>query len=268
MADTLVAAARERLSPGVREYTPEEVAAFPLPPPPPGTRIVTAPGAHRATPALSRGQRPSGRRAALWSVGALALVVLLVGIVRVTLQLLPGADAVAGSIAVSVVTPTARATSIATIPPIVSESVQQGVANLGGGANPLGGGSGTVFTGGTNAGLSPVGPNVQFDYDSAVVSPQARTDIEALAAAIIARALSGSIYIHGYTDNLGSPQHGLELSAARAEAVAKVMQDRLRGQPVRLVLAGYGEQDPVADNGSPQGQILNRRVMVLYKPAP
>ncbi|HYQ34079.1 MAG TPA: OmpA family protein, partial [Lapillicoccus sp.] len=83
---------------------------------------------------------------------------------------------------------------------------------------------------------------------------------------IIARNLSGTIYIHGYTDNLGSHEHGLVLSAQRAEAVAQVLQDRLRGYPVRLVTAGYGEEDPVADNSTAASQALNRRVMVLWRP--
>ncbi len=267
MADTLVAAARERLSGGVREYTPEEVAAFPLPAVPAGMRVVTVPTPGRGTrPAVAVGSRGGGssRQVLLWGAGALALLALLVGVVQVTLRLLPGADAVAGSIAVSVVTPTARATSIATIPPIVKQSVQQGVASLGGGSGPFA--PGTILTSSTNAGLSPVGPNVQFDYDSFVIQPQAQADIEVLATAIITRGLSGAIYIHGYTDNLGSPEHGILLSGERANAVAKLLQDRLRGQPVKLVIAGYGEEDPIADNSTPQGQTLNRRVMVLYKP--
>lgn len=266
MADTLVATARERLPAGVREYTPEEIAAFPLPAVPAGMRLVTVPTPGRATrPAVAVGSHGgSPRQVLMWGAGALALLALLVGVVQVTLRLLPGADAVAGSIAVSVVTPTARATSIATIPPIVKQSVQQGVASLGGGSGPFA--PGTILTSSTNAGLSPVGPNVQFDFDSFVIQPQAQADVEALATAIITRGLSGAIYIHGYTDNLGSPEHGIQLSGDRANAVAKLLQDRLRGQPVKLLIAGYGEEDPIADNSTPQGQTLNRRVMVLYKP--
>ncbi len=264
MADTLVAAARERHTAGAREYTPEEVAAFPLPAAPAGMRVVTVPSPARArTPAGAR-SGTSPRQIVSWGAGVLALLALLVGVVQVTLRLLPGADAVAGSIAVSVVTPTARPTSIATIPPIVNENVQQGVASLGGAATPLGGA--TVLGGRTNAGLAPVGPNVQFDYDSAVITPSGQAEVEALATAIITRGLTGSIYIHGYTDNLGSHEHGIQLSDDRANGVARLLQNRLHGQSVRLVIAGYGEEDPVGDNGNAQGQSLNRRVMVLYKP--
>lgn len=268
MADTLVAAVRERHADGVREYTPEEVAAFPLPPVPTGMRVAPVAGAGTpARPAMAArlSRTLVSPRRLLWGGGALALTALLVGVVQVTLRLLPGADAVAGNIAVSVVTPTARATSIATIPPIVDQNAKPGVAGLGGSTGPFA--PGTVLTGSSNAGLAVVGPNVQFDYDSAVIRPQTQADIEALATAIITRGLSGAIYVHGYTDNLGSHEHGVVLSSQRATGVAKLLQDRLRGQPVALVVAGYGEQDPVADNTTPEGQMLNRRVMVLYKPA-
>ncbi len=263
VADTLVATARERLSTGVREYTPEEIAAFPVPPPPPRD-LADAPPPHRPiVPALAVGNRPH-RQVVLWGISAFALVALLVGVVQVTLRFLPGADAVAGAIAVSVVTPTAKPTTIATIPPIIKESTQQGVAKLGTGGNPLG--PVTILSSSTNAGLALVGPNVQFEYDSASITAASMRDIQALADAIVTRSLSGTIYIHGYTDNLGSREHGLVLSAQRAEAVAQVLQDRLHGYPVRLVTAGYGEEDPVTDNSTAASQALNRRVMVLWKP--
>ncbi len=266
VADTLVATARERLTTGVRDYTPEEIAAFPVPPPPARDTAdpVPPPPRRPIVPALAVRNRPR-RQLALWAISALALLGLLVGVIQVTLRFLPGADAVAGAIAVSVVTPTPKSTSIATIPPIIKESTQQGVAKLGTGTNPLD--QVTILNSSTNAGLALVGPNVQFEYDSAVITEGSQRDIKGLSDAIISRNLSGTIFIHGYTDDIGSREHGLVLSAQRAEAVAKVLQEQLRGYPVRLITAGYGEEDPIADNSNAANQALNRRVMVLYKPA-
>ena len=265
VADTLVATARERLATGVRDYTPEEIAAFPVPPPPPRDTAdpVPPPPRRPIVPALAVRNRPR-RQLVLWGISALALLGLLVGVIQVTLRFLPGADAVAGAIAVSVVTPTPKPTTIATIPPIIKESTQQGVAKLGTGTNPLD--QVTILYSSTNAGLAVVGPNVQFEFDSAVITAASQRDIKGLSDAIISRNLSGTIYIHGYTDDLGSREHGLVLSAQRAEAVAKVLQEQLHGYPVRLITAGYGEEDPIADNSNPASQALNRRVMVLYKP--
>jgi outer membrane protein OmpA-like peptidoglycan-associated protein len=264
IADTLVATARERLATGVRDYTPEEIAAFPVPPPPPRDTAdpVLPPPRRPIVPALVVRNRPR-RQIALWGISALALLGLLVGVIQVTLRFLPGADAVAGAIAVSVVTPTPKPTVIATLPPIIKESTQQGVAKLGTGTNPL---DVTILSSSTNAGLALVGPNVQFDFDSAVITAASLRDIQDLSAAIKSRNLTGIIYIHGYTDDLGSKEHGLVLSAQRAEGVAKILQDQLRGYPVRLITAGYGEEDPIADNSNPVQQALNRRVMVLYRP--
>ena len=97
---------------------------------------------------------------------------------------------------------------------------------------------------------------MQFEYDSAVITAASQRDIQGLSDAIISPNLSGTIYIHGYTDDLGSREHGLVLSAQRAEAVAKVLQDQLRGYPVRLLTAGYGEDDPIADNSNAASQAL------------
>ena len=226
IADTLVATARERLSTGVRDYTPEEIAAFPVPPPPPRDTAdpVPAPPRRPIVPALvvrnrPRRRSPSGvsRRSpcsASWSASSRSPSVSC------------GRRRRGGAIAVSVVTPT-KPTVIATIPPIIKESTQQGVAKLGTGTNPLD--QVTILNSSTNAGLALVGPNVQFDYDSAVITAASLRDIQGLSDAIISRNLSGTIYIHGYTDDLGSKEHGLVLSAQRAEAVAKVLQDQLRG---------------------------------------
>ena len=169
VADTLVATARERLSTGVRDYTPEEIAAFPVPPPPSRDSAdpVPPPPRRPIVPALAVRNRPR-RQLVLWGVSALALLGLLVGVIQVTLRFLPGADAVAGAIAVSVVTPTPKPTTIATIPPIIKESTQQGVAKLGTGTNPLD--QVTILNSSTNAGLALVGPNVQFEFDSAVIT--------------------------------------------------------------------------------------------------
>jgi outer membrane protein OmpA-like peptidoglycan-associated protein len=263
--DTFVATARERLPSEVRDYTAEEIAAFPVPAPPPPDPVDPVPPSLRRplVPALPVRNRPR-RQLVLWGISALVLLGLLVSLIQVTLRFLPGADAMAGAIAVSVVTPTSKPTTIATIPPIIKESTQQGVARLGSGTNPLD--KVMILSSSTNAGLAVVGPNVQFDFDSAVITAGSQRDIKGLSDAIISRNLSGTIFIHGYTDDIGSWEHGLVLSAQRAEAVAAVLQEQLHGYPVRLITAGYGEEDPIADNANPASQALNRRVMVLYKP--
>jgi outer membrane protein OmpA-like peptidoglycan-associated protein/tetratricopeptide (TPR) repeat protein len=66
------------------------------------------------------------------------------------------------------------------------------------------------------------------------------------------------VEISGHTDNTGSPGHNQELSEQRAQSVVDYLQGRGIGQG-RMKAAGYGEEKPVADNGTEEGRALNRR---------
>lgn len=59
-----------------------------------------------------------------------------------------------------------------------------------------------------------------------------------------------------FGDNLG-------LSTARANSVTRFMQDDLKIDPRRLISAGRGEQEPIADNKSASGRAKNRRVEIV-----
>ena len=68
-----------------------------------------------------------------------------------------------------------------------------------------------------------------------------------------------AIKLIGFTDSSGSSEQNLKLSKRRAEAVA----DTLRLKGVRGVSHyGFGEEMPVADNSTANGQEKNRRVEI------
>jgi outer membrane protein OmpA-like peptidoglycan-associated protein len=67
------------------------------------------------------------------------------------------------------------------------------------------------------------------------------------------------VEIGGYTDSVGSEDHNLSLSKARAESVRDYLVKRGVGSS-RLVAKGYGESNPIADNGTAEGRAKNRRV--------
>ena len=81
-----------------------------------------------------------------------------------------------------------------------------------------------------------------------------------------------SIRVEGHTDNV--PISGgillkyptnWELSAARAVNVARFLEDH--GVDTRnLSVVGYGENRPVADNGTPEGRASNRRIELIIAP--
>lgn len=70
--------------------------------------------------------------------------------------------------------------------------------------------------------------------------------------------------VGGYTDNVGDPANNLALSQARAEAV--VAYFGARGIPAeRFSAEGYGDQHPIADNATPEGRAMNRRIDVRVR---
>jgi len=69
------------------------------------------------------------------------------------------------------------------------------------------------------------------------------------------------VELAGYTDSSGSSELNLQLSQQRAESV----RDYLLAEGVaqdQLTAKGYGEKDPIANNATPDGRRLNRRVMM------
>lgn len=105
---------------------------------------------------------------------------------------------------------------------------------------------------------------VLFGKDSDVVKPAGRAQILAAAKRITAMAPSGPVEVTGYTDNLGSAAHGLDLSKRRAAAVTKILQPQLPAG-TKVISQGKGEADPVATNDTESGRQLNRRVTITVK---
>lgn len=85
----------------------------------------------------------------------------------------------------------------------------------------------------------------------------------------VARALNdepGTVLVIGYSDNIpirtARFPSNFELSLARASAVADMMRPFL-ADPSRLKPEGRGARDPIADNATPEGRALNRRIELL-----
>ena len=108
--------------------------------------------------------------------------------------------------------------------------------------------------------------DLAFASDSATLSAAARAEIRDLARRARAAGVKGTIRVDGYTDNVGSAAHGLELSQARANAVAAILRDALSGLDVTIQAVGHGEADPVASNKTAAGRAKNRRVSITLPP--
>jgi len=105
--------------------------------------------------------------------------------------------------------------------------------------------------------------DILFAVDSAVLSPQSMAGLDEFAQ-VMRTYPKTAILVQGYTDSTGSEQYNLQLSQRRANAVQNHLALRQVEQS-RMESIGYGEGYPVADNASPQGRELNRRVSILVK---
>ncbi|HEY5833565.1 OmpA family protein [Streptomyces sp.] len=110
---------------------------------------------------------------------------------------------------------------------------------------------------------------VLFAIDSARLSPAAASRIRAIAGDIKARHVTSPIRVFGFTDNLGSSDHGDVLSKARADAVYTVLATALGAlgdASHTFQVRGYGEDYPIADNSTESGRRQNRRVEITFTP--
>lgn len=112
--------------------------------------------------------------------------------------------------------------------------------------------------------------DVTFEFDSADLTPEARSRIEALAADIAEQARAGTITVTGYTDSHGEDAYNQSLSEQRAEAVRAVLEPVVGRSDLTWSVSGRGEADPVAPNeingqDNPDGRARNRRVTIVYE---
>ena len=73
------------------------------------------------------------------------------------------------------------------------------------------------------------------------------------------------LLVLGHTDSIGSELYNLRLSIDRAEAVMDVLRS-LGVSLARLTADGRGEAEPIADNATPEGRAINRRVEIIIRP--
>jgi outer membrane protein OmpA-like peptidoglycan-associated protein len=66
------------------------------------------------------------------------------------------------------------------------------------------------------------------------------------------------VEISGHTDNVGGDEYNQKLSENRAKAVVEYLAGKGISRD-RLIYTGYGKQQPIATNDSPEGRQENRR---------
>lgn len=101
---------------------------------------------------------------------------------------------------------------------------------------------------------------IYFDPGSAIIKPESESALLDILQAVTANPKM-KMQVEGHTDSTNTDQYNQALSQKRAQSVLAWLKGR--GVPNgRVTAKGFGESNPVADNATPQGRALNRRVEV------
>ena len=100
---------------------------------------------------------------------------------------------------------------------------------------------------------------VQFAVGKTEVLKASFPLLDQVAAVLVGHPEILKLEVQGHTDNVGPAPKNLTLSHGRSESVvAYLVKKGVAAE--RLVAKGYGEEKPMADNKTKQGQEENRRV--------
>ena len=102
---------------------------------------------------------------------------------------------------------------------------------------------------------------INFDTDKTKLKPEGKAGILEVAT-VLKNNPTLKLTVQGYTDNVGSEGHNQKLSENRAQAVVDELVT-LGIEVSRLTAKGFGWQNPIADNTTPEGRAKNRRVELI-----
>lgn len=104
---------------------------------------------------------------------------------------------------------------------------------------------------------------ILFDFDGHELRDDARFTLDEIVEVLDFYG-DAPVEVVGHTDSQGSPEYNRSLSQRRTDAMAAHLEAS-GVDPERLEVAGRGEDEPVADNGTEGGRERNRRVELLLR---
>lgn len=103
--------------------------------------------------------------------------------------------------------------------------------------------------------------HINFATDRADILPESLPQIQEVVV-LLQRDAALKLSVNGYTDNTGAPAHNQILSEQRANSVVNSMVEK-GADAKRLHAKGFGQQDPITHNDTPEGRAENRRVELV-----
>ncbi len=109
--------------------------------------------------------------------------------------------------------------------------------------------------------VSAIDMKVNFEFASAVLTPEAKNTLNSLGQALTSEELAGQRFLlEGHTDAVGSNEYNQVLSEDRARSVKDYLVATFHIEPSHLETAGYGESR-LLDPSNPFSDV-NRRVRI------
>lgn len=125
---------------------------------------------------------------------------------------------------------------------------------------------------GTGVSVTRVGDNIILNMPGNITFDTNQSDIRSSfydvlnSVAIVLNEFDKSyVDVAGHTDSTGSDGYNLTLSEKRANSVAQYLASQ-QVVSQRLIVKGFGESQPVADNTTLTGREQNRRVEIQISP--
>lgn len=108
-----------------------------------------------------------------------------------------------------------------------------------------------------------------YQSGSSNITSRAKTVLGKIAKIIQSRP-NLEVMVEGYTDNVpiknSCVKDNWDLSVKRATSVVRALQQDFGIDPNRLIAAGRGEYNKLAENDTPQGRSMNRRTRIIILP--
>ena len=103
------------------------------------------------------------------------------------------------------------------------------------------------------------GVNILFDFDSVAIRPEYQGGLDDIGE-FMQNNPNSYVVLAGFADSVGDEEYNLGLSRRRAESAGAYLQKNANIDADRIVVEWFGKHNPVADNATPEGRKLNRRV--------
>jgi outer membrane protein OmpA-like peptidoglycan-associated protein len=106
---------------------------------------------------------------------------------------------------------------------------------------------------------------IEFALNSVELTPDSKLKLDLFGEAMLNKDMSGrSVALAGHTDNSGEEDYNCGLSMRRADAARNYLVKSFGIKGERILVAGFGESQPVVPNDTDASRQKNRRVAFTF----